>query len=236
MPLPEPPLRITGVTLGAPAGLAAELAAFYGDTLGLPTSRPADERVAVTVGETVLELVEGEGAPFHHVALLVPGDRFTEARAWAAERVALLPEVETGEDVFDFTGWSALACYFHDPAGSILELIALAGIAETGAVGSFEATELVGVSEVGLVGDVAALAERLERDLGLGVWDGVVGVPGRLAFVGERGRSLILCPPGRGWLPTGRAAEPHPVGVTLSGPGRAETVLEDGLFRVSRRV
>ncbi len=117
MPLPEPPLRITGVTLGAPAGLTAELATFYGDTLGLPTSRPADERVAVTVGETVLELVEGEGAPFHHVALLVPGDRFTEARAWAAERVALLPEVETGEDVFDFTGWSALALLLPRPGG-----------------------------------------------------------------------------------------------------------------------
>jgi hypothetical protein len=226
---------MTRVTLGAPAALTSQLAAFYGDTLGLPTSRPADGRVAVAVGETVLELVAGEGAPFYHLALLVPGGRFDEARAWAAERVALLPEVETGEDVFDFTSWSALACYFHDPAGSIIELIALAGIAETGAVGGFAASELVGVSEVGLVGDVAALAAGLERDLGLGVWDGVVGLPGRLAFVGERGRSLILCPPDRGWLPTGRPAEPHPVDLELTGIRPGEVLAERGLIRIRAR-
>jgi hypothetical protein len=37
----------------------------------------------------------------------------------------------------------------------------------------------------------------------------------RLAFVGERGRTFILAPPNRGWMPTGGAAEPHPVAVVL---------------------
>jgi hypothetical protein len=222
------------VTLAAPAALLDELASFYGELLGLDVER-TETGIGVRIGESVLELVPGEGQHFYHLALLVPGDRFTAARAWALERAALLADAETGEDVFDFTGWSALACYFHDPAGSILELIALTGVEERGGAGPFSPDELVGLSEVGLVGDPAELAARLERDLGLGVWDGVVGVPGRLAFVGERGRSLILCPPGRGWLPTGRPAEPHPVEVELTGIGSGELSAERGRIRVRSR-
>ena len=58
----------------------------------------------------------------------------------------------------------------------------------------------------------------------LRLWDGTVDDPGRLAFVGEKARTLILAPPGRGWMPTGRPAEPHPLEVTLAGvfPGEVE--------------
>ncbi len=222
------------MTFAAPAVLLDELASFYGELLGLAVER-TETTIGVRIGESALELVAAEGEPFYHLAVLVPGDRFAAARAWAAERVALLPDAETGEDVFDFAGWSALACYFHDPAGSILELIALSGLSETGAVGPFSASELIGVSEIGLVGDVAALAAGLEHDLGLEVWDGVVDVPGRLGFAGERGRSLILCPPGRGWLPTGRPAEPHPVEVELTGTRPGELSAERGRIRVRSR-
>jgi non-ribosomal peptide synthetase component F len=83
--------------------------------------------------------------------------------------------------------------------------------------GPFSAGELVGVSEVGLVGDPAAMARALEEHLGLRVWDGSVDRPGGLAFVGERARTLILAPPGRGWLPTGRPAEAFPVTATVTG-------------------
>ena len=83
--------------------------------------------VAVEVGETVLEFRAGGGSPFYHFALLVPGDRFEAALAWAGDRVELLPDRETGDVVFDFTNWDAKAVYFHDPAGSIVELIAHRG-------------------------------------------------------------------------------------------------------------
>jgi len=73
------------------------------------------------------------------------------------------------------------------------------------------------VSEVGLVCDPPPCAEALERKLGLGVWDGTVVGAGRLAFVGEKARTLILCRAGRPWLPTGRPAEAHPMEVVLAG-------------------
>ena len=85
------------------------------------------------------------------------------------------------------------ACYFHDPAGNIVELIAHHGVGEAGNTGTFGAGELLGVSEVGLVCDPPSLAEALERELGLEVWDGTVEGEGRLAFVGEKARTLILC-------------------------------------------
>jgi hypothetical protein len=75
------------------------------------------------------------------------------------------------------------------------------------------------------------MADRLEQ-LGVRFWDGELDEPGRLAFVGERARTLILCPEGRGWLPTGRPAKPDPVEVVLSGPPTGE--LRVGKHRIIR--
>ena len=174
------------------------------------------------MGESTLEWRGVEGDPFYHVALLVPGDRFAAALAWAANRVELLPERESGEAVFDFAFWDALACYFHDPAGTIVELIAHRGIGDSGAEGPFRADELLGLSEVGIVGDPPKDAAALEDALGLEVWDGTVEGERSLAFVGEQARTLILCRAGRPWLPTGRPAEAWPVEVVFQGAPAGE--------------
>jgi hypothetical protein len=131
--------------------------------------------------------------------------------------------------VFDFSFWDALACYFADPAGNIVELIAHHGIGENGKRGTFSPNELLGLSEVGLVGDVPAMARDLE-ELDLQMWSGSAE-PDSLAFVGERARTLILCPVGRGWLPTGRTAEPYAVDALLSGTAAGE--LQTGPHRVA---
>ena len=191
-------MRFVEVTLAAPF----ELGEFYGGVLELPS----DDLVTLCykVGETRLRFLAAEGEPFYHFALLVPGDRFDAALAWAQERVELLG------DVFDFDAWDAHAVYFHDPAGNIVELIAHHGLEENGREGPFDADELVGFSELGIVGDKRRELELLEQR-GLQLWDGTIEEPDRLAFVGEKGRTVILASPGRGWLPTGRPAEPHPV-------------------------
>ena len=196
-------MRFTDVTLAGPEGLSP----FYGDVLGLPL-----EADAIQIGETALRFESQDGEPFYHFALLGPGDRFDAALAWARQRVELLG------DVFDFEFWDARAFYFHDPAGNIVELAAHHGIDENGRSGEFAAEELVGFSELGVVGDPPKLLRRLES-VGLELWDGTVDEPDRLAFVGEQARTLILSSPGRGWLPTGRPAEAHPVEVVLDVDG-----------------
>lgn len=203
------PMRFAEVTLAAPL----DLRDFYGSELGLP-----HDGDAIVVGETELRFRVEEGGAFYHFALLVPGDRFEAALAWAGERVELLG------DVFDFDWWDARAVYFHDPAGSIVELIAHRGLEENGRTGAFAADELVGLSELGLVGDPPLLLRELEQ-LGLRLWSGTVEEPESLGFVGEKGRTFILAPPGRGWLPTGRPAEPHPVVAELETPQPAKFAL-----------
>ncbi len=99
----------------------------------------------------------------------------------------------------------------------------------------FEAAELIGLSELGLVGDRPAIAHRLEAVLGLELWDGTLAEPTRLAFVGQRARTLILAPPGRGWVPTGRAAEAHPVDAVLAGRRDAQLELAEGDVRYRLR-
>jgi hypothetical protein len=161
----------------------------------------------IDTGETELEFAAGEGEPFYHFAFLAPPERFDELAA--------------GEEVFDFDNWNARAFYFHDPAGNIVEVIAHEGLEVP-----------LGLSELGLVGDTRAMASEL-ASIGLGLWDGTLDEEGRLAFVGERGRTLILAPLGRGWMPTDRPSERHPVEAEISGTTPGSVELEDGLYRIT---
>jgi hypothetical protein len=225
-------VRFLHVRLEGPARRFPALADFYGRELGIDLAVSSADRFSFATGETAIEFVAGLGDPFYHFALLVPGNRFDEALKWAGARTELLLDPESGEVLFDFDNWAAYACYLQDPAGNIVELIAHRGVDETGTQGEFRPTELVGLSELGLVGDPLAMAGRLAKQLGLELWDGTVEEPGRLAFVGERARTLILSPPGRGWLPTRRAAEPHAVEALLEGRSEGKVELEDSRYRI----
>jgi catechol 2,3-dioxygenase-like lactoylglutathione lyase family enzyme len=213
------------VRLHAPAPALPALTEFYEQRLELP---------GLQVGETELQLLPSDGEPFYHFALLIPGNRFAAALDWLGDRVQVLPDPETGEVVFDFQNWNGQGCYFHDPAGNIVELTAHRGIGVSDASGPFSGSEVLGISEVGLVGDTPTMASVLRVVLELPLWSGTVDEPGRLAFLGEAGRTLILAPARRGWVPTGRPAERHPVEAVLTGPPSREVVLEDGLYRISR--
>jgi hypothetical protein len=222
------PIAFRHVLFETAPALVPELTAFYSGTLGLVSVPAATGDVAVAVGETILEFRAGVGRPFYHYAFLVPGDRFDAAHRWAAERVPILPDADTGGEVFDFEHWDAQALYFHDPAGSIGELIAHRGIGASGVAGRFHPDELLGFSEVGIVGDPPLLADALAQTFALTVWSGSVSEEGRLGFVGEKGRTLILSRAGRPWLPTGRPAEAHPVEVVLTGVGDGDVQLASG--------
>jgi hypothetical protein len=83
-----------------------------------------------------------------------------------------------------------------------------------------------------VVDDPAAAVAALERELGLELWSGDAA---QLAFVGAKAHTLILAPPARGWMPTGRPAERHPVEAELSGPADGDVELEGGLYRLGLR-
>jgi hypothetical protein len=221
-------MRFSHVRLQATEGSLSILEDFYIEQLGFKRT----EQSGMMIGETALVFEGGPGEPFYHFALLVPGNWFDEALEWIAERTKLLPDLETGEVVFDFDNWDALACYFHDPVGNIVELIAHRGVDETGKEGPFSAAEVVGFSELGLVGDRAEMAAALQSELGLEHWAGDLAEEARLAFVGQKARTFIVSPEGRGWLPTGRPAEAHPCDVELLETQSGEAHLGDSRYRI----
>jgi hypothetical protein len=206
-------LQIVRVVLSAPSGGKSALTDFYEQDLGLAPGGPL----------VFVEVSDGS-EPFHHVAFLVPAGRFDAAHAWAAERVGLL--AYEGSTIVPFTHWLGRATYFHDPVGNIIELIAHDDETPGRAGADFSPDELLGISEVGLVVDDPGIAaDELRRVLGLTLFAGDVTGPGGLGFVGRRRRTLILSAPERGWLPTGRPAEIHPVAVTLTGAGTSGEVI-----------
>lgn len=215
------------VRLEAPRGAMDDLRSFYLERLGFDSlGEQGGDSLEFAAGTATASFGASPSAAFYHFALLVPGNRFDAAHEWLRARATVLPDPETQDEVFDFDFWSALACYCADPVGNIVELIAHRGVAESRRDGGFSAQEIVGFSEVGVVvDDKLETAARLETELGLRVWDGELHEPGRLVFVGERARTLILCPTGRGWLPTGRPAEVHPVTLVVEGAGPGRTSL-----------
>jgi hypothetical protein len=212
-------MRFSQVQLLSPSGSRPALEDFYVVRLGF--EKLDEGEFGVKLGETQLRFGTGPGGPFYHFALLLPGNRFAEAVRWLGERTELLPDPESGEVVFDFDNWDAFACYFHDPVGNIVELIAHRGIDESSVEGPFTASEVVGLSELGLVGNKVELAARLRQELGVEQWDGDLAAETSLAFVGEKARTFILSAEGRGWLPTARPAEAHACEVVVSGPAGA---------------
>jgi catechol 2,3-dioxygenase-like lactoylglutathione lyase family enzyme len=231
-------IRITALRLAAAAGDMDALHRFYAGCLGFAVDARDSDRLSLASGDARIEFAAAADGrrPFYHVALLVPGDRYAAARAWLERCAELLSRPGQSSTTFRFDAWDADACYFHDPAGNIVELIAHHGIGEGRAgAGGFQAGELLGISEAGLVvADPPAAAATLAA-AGLDLWSGTTEGDDALAFVGRQAHTLILCPPGRPWLPTQQPAECHPATASLTVV-RDETVtveVVDGVLAIA---
>ena len=191
-------MRFAGLTLEAAAPDALE--PFYRDGIGLPI---ADTAVSFRPG----------AACTHHIAFRVADAGFESAKARLAGVADLL--TEDGRDEFDFPFWDARACYALDPAGNIVELIALRGLPGDG-------DRPLALAEVGLpVADVLATAAQLEAELGISTWDGDPPSP-KFTAVGARGATFIVVPLDRAWYPTDRRNEPARLTVVMEGVRAAE--------------
>ncbi|HET8977888.1 MAG TPA: hypothetical protein VFN87_07005 [Solirubrobacteraceae bacterium] len=216
---------IAAAELMAPRGSLGALRDFYVGCLGFSAAPASGAGLQLRAGPASIRFEPTAAAqqPFYHFALLVPGNRFAAAASWAGRCAGLLSRPGETTTTFRFRAWDAEACYLHDPAGNIVELIAHRGVAERvdgrGEDPPFSAAEIAGVSEVGLVVSDPPDAARTLAAAGVPLWSGTAEGEAALAFVGRQAHTLILCRPGRPWLPTQRPAELHPAAVTIAAPG-----------------
>jgi len=211
-------MLLADIALSAPS--LDDQRAFYSRVLELPVETD-DATLILDCGRSVLRFHEGEGS--YHIAFGVPGNRFDEAHEWLAERTDLL----TGDrsDRFDFSDWDGEACYTFDPAGNVIELIALHGLDERGGFAS--GSDIACIAELGLpVPDVLATARELEDAAGITTWD---GDPPAATFsaIGSRGASFIVVPVGRNWYPTDQPNVMAPVTARIQA-GRDAVVEPEG--------
>jgi catechol-2,3-dioxygenase len=207
----EARMRIGDVQLSVPDPAAA--LAFYGSVLQLPAETEGD-RVAVRASRTRLSFsaaLSGEH-PRYHIAFSVPLACFDAARRLVALHTPLI--TADGDEVIVHASWDAVAFYFRDPAGSILECIARR--AEPWDDEAPAAPAIRSVCEVGLVvDDVPAMAATLRGALGVAPFRGSEGET--FTALGDEEGLLIVVQRGRGWYPsTGLAAAPAPLQLTLT--------------------
>lgn len=201
----------------------ADLASFYGTTLGLPIHRPADDRVEITCGRTVIEFTQTADStqPYYHFAFNIPQNKLDQAIAWMKPRCPLVKRSGGDEVVFHFENWNAHAIYFIDPAGNIGEFIARHTL-KNDAPGDFGIGDILCASEIGVVSpDVRATVAQIENGVGVETYK---SASDEFAAVGDEQGLFIVVKTGRAWFSSDRKAEVFPAEAMVRG-----TKLRNGL-------
>lgn len=205
-------MRFDAVELSVPDLEAAR--AFYTGVLQLP-ELPAESGLAFAAGHTRLALRRAPAAeqPRYHFAFSVPLARFDAARRLVAAHTPLI--TAGGDEVIVHASWDAVAFYFRDPAGSVLECIARRREPADDPQAP-QAPGIGSVCEVGVVvDDVPAMAATLRGALGVAPFRGSEGET--FTALGEEDGLLIVVQGGREWYPsTGLAAAPARLRLTLT--------------------
>ncbi|PYE48508.1 ring-cleaving dioxygenase [Paenibacillus barcinonensis] len=202
-----------------------ELHHFYRSTLGMTVSAvdPVKQAFTVQAGETKLifkqwnaEVSQGgyDTEPFYHFALMIPQNRFKEAKQWAASRVTLSSDGKRDEAYS--INWDSHSLYFEDPAGNIVELIAHHPL-NNEQEHTFSVADILRVCEIGLVSeDVSATVNELQ-EAGLSRWG-----EGSDTFspVGDRNGLFIVVKKERVWFFSEQKAQIFPLEAAIREVGR----------------
>lgn len=189
---------------------------FYVDHFGFPMLMEDDECFRIGVGSSQLEFTSEnvDDHPYYHFAFNIPSNQFQEAKSWLKEKTPLL--LEEGEDEADFSFWPAHACYFEDPAGNIVELIARYK-ENPESESQFTINSTLNISEIGLVvKDAPTVGEQLKK-VNIFESDNDPITNSTLSFMQDckNGVFIILTSTGRRWLFSEKKSEIFLMKITL---------------------
>jgi catechol-2,3-dioxygenase len=207
-------MHISALSLQTPNLLAQH--AFYTEVLGLP-SIDAPEGMAFQVGSSLLTFRAApvNRRPVYHVAFHVPFAQFAAAQRLVRTHTPLLTD-PGGAELIMHDAWDAVAFYFVDPAGNILECIARRNsVVETNSAP--QGPGITGIAEIGLVtDDVPSTTAALGDQLGLAPYRGSAG--DSFTALGDDTGLLIVVQRKRPWWPTTTLlAAPAPLTIELVG-------------------
>jgi catechol 2,3-dioxygenase-like lactoylglutathione lyase family enzyme len=228
-------VRIHSITL-ATRDLTGQ-AAFWGDTLRLPLEEPGDGVLEVSLQASTIRFERAPPGtdPRYHFAINVPRGSIAEAAGWMADRHELLPfhgdpDVEEGATIVH-TDRGASALYFLDGGGNVAELIANEHL-DNESEAPFDQSSLLEIAEIGVAtADTGATRVAIQETLAASIlWGG--GEGWLLTAVGDDHGVVIVAPTGRGWIPIGLPARPHPTTIVAAGPKACDLILPEGPVRI----
>ena len=189
---------------------------FYTQCLGFSIYEERLNAFQIQVGTSIIEFTNENvvGEPYYHFAFNIPANQFREAKEWLKEKTMLL--LEGGEDEADFSFWSAHACYFEDPGGNIVELIARHNVSPN-SESPFSVNNILNISEIGLiVQDAPKVGEQLgkfnifERDN-----DPITNDSLNFMQENNNGVFILLTSIGRRWLFSEKKSKIFPMRITI---------------------
>jgi catechol-2,3-dioxygenase len=211
----------------ATADLAAAKA-FYHHLLNFPILDESDRHISFATGLSRLSFVKAAAPAFYHIAFLIPSNQLTQAFDWVHSKTTVLPFTQES-CIADFPNWNAEAFYFHDAAQNILEFIVHYDLEHTSET-PFSASAVISICEVGMpVPSVPDACRVFNEQFGIPYYKKGPHLP-HFAVMGEEDGLLIVTGIGRGWLPTQRPAEQHPLQVQLTLGAKSIRLDENGLL------
>ena len=189
---------------------------FYTQHLGFSICGESPNGFQIQVGTSILEFTNENvaGEPYYHFAFNIPANQFQEAKEWLKGKTTLL--LEDGEDEADFSFWPAHACYFEDPAGNIVELIARYN-ENPNSESPFSVNSILNISEIGLIVKDAPMVGEQLKEINIFDSDNDPITNSSLSFMQENnnGVFIILTSIGRRWLFSEKKSKIFPMKITL---------------------
>ncbi|MFS0647541.1 VOC family protein [Siminovitchia sp. 179-K 8D1 HS] len=189
---------------------------FYTQYLGFSLCGESPNSFQIQAGTSILEFTNenAAGEPYYHFALNIPSNQFQEAKAWLQEKTTLLSE--DGEDEAFFSFWPAHACYFEDPAGNIVELIARYNV-NPSSESPFSVNNILNISEIGLIVKDAPTVGEQFKEINMFESDNEPITNSSLSFMQENnnGVFILLTGTGRRWLFSEKRSNIFPMKIVL---------------------
>ena len=190
---------------------------FYTQQLGFSICGENPNGFQIQVGTSILEFTSEKvaGEPYYHFAFNIPANQFQEAKEWLKGKTTIL--LEDGEDEAYFSFWPAHACYFEDPAGNIVELIARSN-ENPNSESSFSVNSILNISEIGLTVKDAPMVGEQFKEINIFDSDNDPVTNSSLSFMQDNnnGVFILLTSIDRKWLFSEKKSKIFPMKITLS--------------------